>query len=146
MRQEEILDAINDLDLNYGTKISVFQVARYFSISVPEPQFRNDYDIMTKFDLQMLSAYDALNETLMTRGRKIVRQADLYVVPTIEGTLIHVDRYQGKSSKAYGRAQKLLNGFWLHNPDYINEDDQSRAALHHRVNERNEQDRKEPSF
>lgn len=128
----------------YGSSISVADTAILFGVTVPPPNLLNDHIVMVRFDLEMLSVYGLLNDDLMTIGRKIVRQGEDYVVPTIESTLIHVDRYEDKASRSDAKARKLRRSFWEANPGYNNDRDRAREARNHARDNRRQGGQDEP--
>ena len=131
MTTEELRLMIQRGSFQYGSQIPIFELARLFNIEIPEPQEMNNYDRMIKFDLDMLQAYSVVNNELITIGRKLIKNGENYIVPTVGNTLIHVDRYEDKAARADLKARKLRRGFWAVNPDYVSDEDRARAARNH---------------
>ncbi len=118
---------------DYGSSISVNDFANLFGIFVPLAADRNNHTVMVKFDLALLVPYAQVNDVLLTLGRKLKKENDFYIVPSISTTLKYVDYYNDRAAKARLRAKKLRDSFWILHPTYTSTVDKSKEAKRHNI-------------
>ena len=133
MKTAEIKRLIYSGLFSYGSEMDIVDFADLFDISVPSAYDRTIYSIMSKFNLALLIPYAQVNDILLTMGRKLKREGNMFVVPSIGATLKYVDYYEDKAAKARLRAKKLRTSFWLAHPSYISSVDRSKEAKRHNI-------------
>jgi len=113
MNVTEVLKAITDNNLDYGSVWSEERLVEVFSIDLPDLSGNAQSIIKNakKFELAKVNAYLMVNEQLLNHGMCFIQDKDNYRVPLISEMTSCIDKYYNSSTRKFKRAEKLRRSF-----------------------------------
>ena len=119
MRKMDAIKAVEEGKFDYGYEVSIDDFAEMFGIKKPDILNKDAdtiYKLIRKYELNILAAYGVMNNYLITIGRKLYMDGDMYKVANVDDTVAFIEKYYREGDEKYKKANKLRKSFYTIHP------------------------------